>query len=118
MMDPRSIRVALAPTLNSMFLLATGACGNELLKARLAPPSQIHPRAATTLLEGLSLWRQRPLSVVLCVDDEATSSGLQLSDGFGFGHKSVFYDVEVLVRAGHGGPDFRQLRQICRRGAR
>jgi hypothetical protein len=116
-MDPR-IRVALAPTPNTTFLLATDARGHEILKARLAPPSQIHRWAATLLLEGLSLWCQTPLSVVLCVDDEAASSGLQLSDGFGFGHKSVFYDVEVLVRPGHSGPDFRQLRQICRRGSR
>lgn len=116
-MDSR-IRVAVAPTFNSTFLLATAARGNEILKARLAPPSQIHRWAATTLLEGLSLWCQRPLSVVLCADEGAASSGLQLSDGFGFGHKSVFYDVEVLVRPGPGGPDFRQLRRLCRRGIR
>jgi len=116
-MDPR-IRVAVAPTPNATLLLATGARGNEILKARLAPPSQIHRWAATILLEGLSLWCQTPLSVVLCVDDEAASSGLQLSDGFGFGHKTVFYDVEVAARPGHGWPDFRQLRRICRRGIR
>ena len=116
-MDPR-IRVALLPTQNTTFLLATDARGSEIFKARLAPPSQIHPRAAATLLEGLSLWCQRPLSVALCVDEEAASSGLQRSDGFGFGHRTLFYDLEVIARPGPGGPDFRQLRQICRRGAR
>ena len=116
-MDTR-IRVALAPTFNTTFLLATDAQGHEILKARLAPPSQVHPWAARTLLDGLSLWCQTPLSVVLAVDDEAVSSGLQLSDGFGFGHKSVFYDVAVLARAEGGRPDFRQLRRLCRRGIR
>jgi hypothetical protein len=49
---------------------------SELLRAVLPPPGAQHPTAAPTLLEGLSLWLQRPLSVVLCADAEETSSAL------------------------------------------
>jgi hypothetical protein len=42
----------------------------DLLKARLPPGAQ-HPRALLTLLEGLALWRGRPLRVVV----SATSAG-------------------------------------------
>ena len=115
-MDTR-IRVALAPTPNTTFLLATNDMGNEILRARLAAPSQINRWAAPTLLEGLALWCQTRLSVVLAVDDEAASSELQLSDGAGHGWGTLFYDVEVVARAGDR-PDFRQLREICRRGIR
>lgn len=117
------ITVAIAPTNDSTLLLATDAALNEILRARLAPPWSVHRWAAATLLEGLSLWYQQPLSVVLSVDNEESSSGLQLSDGFGFGHHSVFYDVEVIERWRRGRrlggiAGFRQLRAICRRGAR
>jgi hypothetical protein len=114
-MEPR-IRVAVAPTPNSTLLLATSN-GYEILKARLAPPSQVHRWAAATFLDGLSLWCQEPLSVVLVVDDEATSFGLHLSDGFGFGNTTALYNVKVIERRSPGLPDFRHLRRLCRRGA-
>lgn len=93
-------------------LLAWGA--TELLRAALPPPGAQHPSAAPTLLEGLSLWLQRPLSVVLCADAEETSSVLGLCDGFGVGRETLHYDVEVvdprrpLRRLGSFG-DLRQL---------
>jgi len=116
-MDSR-IRVGLAPTPDTTFLVAIDAGGNEILKARLAPPLQMHPRAAWTLLEGLSLWCRAPLSVVLAVDEEATSSGWSLSGGFGPGHDPGFCEVAVVPRPGHRPPDFAHLRRLCRRGAR
>ena len=116
-MDSR-IRVALAPTRDTTFLVATDAGGNEILKARLAPPAPVHPRAAWTLLEGLSLWCRAPLSVVVAVDEEAASSGWSLSGGFGPGHDPVFCEVAVVTRPGHRAPDFAHLRRICRRGVR
>lgn len=116
-MEP-NIRLALAPTHNTTFLLATNDRGKEILRARLAAPSQINRWAAPTLLEGLSLWCHSPLSVALVVDDEATSSELQLSDGFGHGWRTLFYDVEVVTRPERVRPDFRELKQICRRGMR
>ncbi|MDZ4806493.1 MAG: hypothetical protein SGI90_16695 [Candidatus Eisenbacteria bacterium] len=116
-MEP-NIRVALAPTPNTTFLLATNDRGTEILRARLAAPSQINRWAAPTFLEGLSLWGHSPLSVALVVDDEATSFELQLSDGKGQGWKTLFYDVEVVIRPGLVRPDFGELKQICRQGVR
>ena len=85
----------------------------ELLRAALPPPGVAHPRAASTLLEGLSLWLGQPLSVVLCADEKANSSALGLCDGFGFGNDCVHYSVEVIEpgrRQGMG--PFRDLRQM------
>ena len=85
-----------------------------MLRGRLAPPSQVHRWAAATLLEGLSLWCQTPLSVVLCVGDEGVSSGLHLSDGFGFGATTAFYDVKVVEDRGFGFANFQQLGKLSR----
>jgi hypothetical protein len=93
---------------------------NERLRAVLGPLSSVHPRAAATLLEGLALWHQRPLSVVLCADVGEASCVLNLTDGLGLGERNVHYEVELALRdhrrrgrrlAGLG--DFRDLRQLC-----
>ncbi len=78
----------------------------------------IHRLAAATFLEGLALWCQKPLFVALAVDDEAFSSGLQLSGSSGFGDTTALYNVKVIQRRGTDCPDFRQLLWICRREAR
>jgi hypothetical protein len=71
-------------------------------------------------LEGLSLWLQRPLSVVLCADAEERSSALGLCDVFGIGHETQHYEVEVhdprCRRIGLGS--FRDLRQLSLRVGR
>jgi hypothetical protein len=94
--------------------------GDELLRAVLPPPGAQHPRAAPILLEGLSLWLQRPLSVVLCADAEETSSALGLCDGFGIGRETLHYEVEVFDprRPRRGLGSFRDLRQLGLRGVR
>jgi hypothetical protein len=97
---------------------------NEVMKAVLGPAAASHPRAAATLLEGLSLWHQTPLSVVLSADAEASSCGLSLCDALGFGHKTLHYEVAVALRGRHrqrrsrlaGLGDFRELRQLCLEG--
>jgi hypothetical protein len=93
---------------------------DELLKAALPGPSQAHPRAAQVLCEGLALWLQRPLSIVLYADDQGSSSALDLCDGFGFGRTTVHYEVDVmdprLPRRRLGS--FRDLRQLELRGVR
>ena len=119
------VMVTVAPELGRTRLLVVEN-RREVLKAVLGPPSQVHPRAAATLLEGLSLWYQTPLSVVLCADEQGTSSGLHLCDGLGFGLKSLFFDVGVVVaerrrrRASYrslgGFGDFRDLRQLWFQG--
>ena len=91
----------------------------ELLRAALPPPGAQHPSAAPTLLEGLSLWLQRPLSVVLCADAEETSSALGLCDGFGIGRETLHYEVEVIdPRRRRGLGPFSDLRQLSLRGGR
>lgn len=76
-------------------------------------PGSAHPRAAATLLEGLSLFLGERLSVVLCVDDRSPSScGLELLDGLGYGQRSLYYDVGVAVR------EPQRERRRARRGAR
>jgi hypothetical protein len=95
-------------------------CGpHEVLRAVLAPPAETHPRAAATLLEGLSLWYQRPLSVVLCVDSQSGSCGLDLCDALGFGRRTLHYEVGLAIRDQRrramrlGGPgNFQELRRF------
>ena len=96
---------------------------HERMRAILGPTTASHPRAAATLLEGLSLWHQQALSVVLCADVEACSSATRMLDGLGFGAKSVHYDVEVALRAHRGRGrrirglgNFADLRQLCLEG--
>ena len=74
-----------------------------------------------TLLEGLSLWHQRPLSVVLSADVLDDGSALGLCDALGFG-RALHYEVAVAVgerrgrrrrRELRGLGDFRDLRQLA-----
>jgi hypothetical protein len=91
----------------------------ELLRAVLPPPGAQLPNAAPILLEGLSLWLQRPLSVVLFADAEGTSSALGICDGFGIGRETLHYEVEVVdPRRRRGLGSFRDLRQLGLRGGR
>lgn len=96
---------------------------DEVMRAVLGPTTSSHPRAAPTLMEGLALWHQRALSVVLCADVEACSSATRMIDDLGFGAKTVHYEVEVAFparrRGGrriHGLGRFGDLRQLCLEG--
>lgn len=93
---------------------------DEILRAVLPTPTPLHPRAAATLLEGLSLWYQRPVYVVLCADAQGASSGLGLCDGLGFGKRTVHYEVDVVdpTRRRRQLGSFRDLRQLALRGVR
>jgi hypothetical protein len=71
---------------------------DEILRASLGPPSQAHHQAAPMLLEALALWYQQPLRVVLSVDNDQTSACMGISDGFGFGQRTLHYSVEVRER--------------------
>lgn len=114
--------LTLRPTPSETRLLLT-CHDDECVKAILPPPSQAHPQAADTLLQGLSLWYQRPLCVVSSVADEDCTSALGLSDGFGFGTRTLHYEVRVLDPRRRGrrlavGGAFRELRQLGLRGVR
>lgn len=91
----------------------------EIMRAILGPSKETHPRAAATLIEGLSLWYQRPLRVVLCVDDTLNSSALNLCDALGFGQRAIHYEIGIAVRDRQpkrnrigGVGDFRALRHF------
>lgn len=74
--------------------------GRDVLKAVLPPLSCAHPKAAVTVLEGLSLWTQQRLFVVLAVDEEAPSfcGSTDLCDALGYGTRSLHFEVGVAVR--------------------
>ena len=93
---------------------------DERMRAVLGPATRAHPRAAETLLEGLALWHQQALSVVLCADVGDATSALRLEDALGFGVRNVHFEVEVALReqgrrrrrlAALG--NFADLRQLC-----
>lgn len=109
------ISVIIAPEPQRVRILARSSEG-DLLKAVLGPPSQAHPQAARTLLEGLSLWHQQSLAVVLCVDDSYGGHALGLCDGLGFGERNLHYEVGIApqsqTRKLSGIADFSDLRQL------
>jgi hypothetical protein len=97
----------------------------DIGKAILPPSANAHPRATATLLEGLSLFLNERLCVVLCVDEHSASCrSLGLLDALGYGEPSVFYEVGVAARGCRAsrrrteralqlsGGDFRDLRQL------
>jgi hypothetical protein len=112
------IMVTLAPEAMRVRLLATGPEG-EMMRAVLGPPATMHRRAAATLLEGLSLWHQQPLSVVLYADAPDAGCAMGLFDALGFGERTLHYEVGIAVRGGRrprrlgGLGDFRDLRQLA-----
>lgn len=93
-----SFTVVLSPSPMRTRLLV--ACGpDELLRACLPSPSRVrHERALPTLLEGLALVFDRQLRVVLSVDAREAGFCLGLTDELGLGHRTIYYEVEVVGR--------------------
>lgn len=117
------VRLSAEPT-QTRVLITQGP--RDIGKVILPPSAGAHPRATATLLEGLSLFLNERLCVVLCVDEHSASCGsLGLLDALGYGERSVFYEVGVAARVSRadlrrtqravhlqGGGDFRDLRQL------
>ena len=111
--------VMIAPSMAQTRILVSNG-GQEVLRAVIPPAMFAHPRAARALLEGLSLWYQKRLCVVLCANEEAgPSSALGLFDeAFDLPAGNVYYEVTVADirprrRRRLGGPgDFRDLLRV------
>ena len=101
--------VIVPTTIRTRALVSHGP--DELLRALLPAPSQVqHEQAAIKFLEGISLWLDTKLRVVLCVDARETGFCLGLTDEMGRGTRSVYYAVEVRERG------VRHRREQCIRG--
>jgi hypothetical protein len=111
-----SITVVVAPEPMRVRMLVRRG-GRDMMKAVLGPVQTAHPRAVATLLEGLALWHQQCLGVVLCVDDPFDGCALGLCDALGFGARNVHYEVGIAQlglhrRALTGIGDFSDLRRV------
>jgi hypothetical protein len=113
-------QVVIAPSATRTRVLVTDG-SDELLRAVLPSPSQLrHERATITFLEGLALWLDAKLHVVLSVDAKEAGFCLGLTDEMGVGVRSLFFDVEVRDRRARRRPgrrirgvgDFVDLRQL------
>jgi len=94
---------------------------DELLRAILPPPSLVrHEQSARLFLEGLALWFDSRLHVVLSVDAQDAGSCLGLTDELGLGLCSIYFEVSVIERGVRrrrgarlrGVGDFADLRQL------
>jgi hypothetical protein len=116
------VRLSAEPT-QTRVLITQGS--RDIGKAILPPSGSAHPRATATLLEGLSLYMNERLCVVLSVDEwSASSDSLGILDALGHRERSVFYEVAVAARLSRAsrrrvgrvlrlpGSDFRDLRQL------
>lgn len=111
--------VTMVPTRSETRLLVTVG-RDEVMKARLGPADQSHPRAAPMLLEAIALWYQRRVHAVISVGADAVSSDLGLADGLGYGVETVHYEVAwvdpraLRGRRVRGLGDFRDVRRQLR----
>ncbi len=111
--------LTLVPSASRTRLLLTEK-PDELMRAILPPLAGVEDaRAVTTVLEGLSLWFNQKLRVVLSADELETSFFLGLTDALGAGKRTLFFDVEVVTREPQrrgrrirGIGDFAQLHQL------
>ena len=85
---------------------------DELMRAVLPPGHLLRQRrAAKSLLEGISLWLDAQVSVVLSAEEAEASYYLDLVDELGTPTRSVYFDVRLVDKAGRRRP--RRLRGVC-----
>jgi hypothetical protein len=83
--------------------LEIGERRKPVLKAVLPSVTIADRHAARTLLQGLALWYQSRVCVVLCVDEQQScSETLQLYEDIGGVEQTLYYEVVVVPREGRG----------------
>ena len=87
---------------------------DEILKADL-PPGNFprHPRAMTTVLEGLSMWLGTKLHVVVSADALDNSSCLGFVNDLGAVVPNVFFEVEIAPRVRRPGRRIKGVGQFA-----
>lgn len=70
---------------------------DEVMLARLGPPSFAHARALPSLMEALALWFQCRVHVVLFAATEECASSTGLVDGLGCGAQTLHFEVTVVL---------------------
>lgn len=100
--------------------------GQEIFKAVLPSAGVAHPDAVRRLLEGLALWLQCRLCVVVSVEEsESSCDALGLCDQLGIGLKQLHFEATVVTRRRRRSPrplrlnglgDFRALRKLALEG--
>lgn len=93
-MDPYLLLVVATAT-QTRLMLTHGP--QELMRAVLPPLTHIpNAQAVGMLVQGLALWVDRPLRVVLCANASGTTYWLGLTDARGCGARSLFYEVQLV----------------------
>lgn len=116
-MVPYTLTLSLSQV-RSRLLLQEGH--DEILKAYLPScHSMRHPKALLNWLEGLALWLNQPLLVVVSAIDLDALSFLGLTDDFGIPCKNLFFTMRVVEKAERrpnkrvkGIGNFTDLRQL------
>jgi hypothetical protein len=71
----------------------------RVLKAQLPAVTIADRQAARTLLQGLALWYQSRLCVVMCVDEQQRClETQQLYEDIGGAEQTLYYEVVVVPR--------------------
>ena len=114
-----SITVTIRATRTATLLLVRQD-DNEMMIARLGPPTWAHRQALLTMLEGLALWFQARLHVALFAASEEVASSTGLVDGLGLGASTLHFDVVRPDEARRRGRRLRGIRGMAalRRDAR
>src|SRR5215208_4849293 len=89
----RYVVATIVPTPPETKLLVTVG-RNEVLKARLGPAANLHPSAAPMLIEAIARWYEQRVYVVISASADVISDDLGLSDGLGYGTRTLHYEVE------------------------
>jgi hypothetical protein len=114
-MSEYTLSMKLLPS-RAKILLTQGS--DELLRASLPPPATFWTgKPAKALLEGLAIWLNARLRVVLDATDRADGFCQDLTDEAGTGHRTVFYEVVPIEHRRRparlrGVDDFRDVRQL------